>query len=150
MPATNWPHITPAEASRAMSDNGASYVDVRTAGEFELGHPQGAYNVPWLLESPGEPNPRFIEVMRANFPQDKTLIIGCQSGRRSTEAASALLEAGWQHVLEQFAGYGGRKDAFGKLIQPGWERAGLPTTTTPAPGHSYRELVETKAGGSGR
>ena len=44
-----------------------------------------------------------------------------------------------------------RKDAFGKMIQsPVGIRAGLPTTTVAKPGHSYRELVETKPGGSGR
>jgi rhodanese-related sulfurtransferase len=146
---SDWPRITPSEAARSMNETDGTYLDVRTVAEFEAGHPEGAFNVPWQLENPGEPNPRFVAVASASFDKAQTLIIGCQTGRRSTLAAAALTEAGFNHVLEQFAGYAGRKDAFGKMIQAGWERAGLPITTQAAPGHSYRELCEAKPG-SGR
>lgn len=134
----SWPQISAAEAARALRDTGAVYLDVRTLEEFELGHVLGAYHVPWLIA--GEPNAEFTSIVLGAFGREQSLIVGCQSGQRSGPACAALLSAGAAHVSEQHGGYGGKRDAFGRVVEAGWERAGLPVATHALPGHSYRDL----------
>ena len=133
--------MNPQEAAEAMAA-GAAYVDVRSVEEFELGHPAGAFNVPWQLRGASEPNPHFLHVVSAHFGRQAPLIVGCQSGVRSQRALSALTEAGFQNVAEQSDGFGGRRDTFGRKLAEGWERVGLPIATAAEPGRSYRELLE--------
>lgn len=139
--------MNPREAAEAMR-NGAAYLDVRSVEEFELGHPEGAFNVPWELRGAPLPNPEFVRVVRAHFAPEARLIVGCQSGVRSRYAAAALRDAGFDAVSEQVDGFGGRRDPFGQKLADGWERAGLPTSLRAAPGRSYRELLEGIASGS--
>ncbi len=133
--------VSPAEA-RALCDQGAAYVDVRSEPEFAEGHPTGSINVPFLHKGPGglTPNPDFLNVMAATFPKDRALVIGCKSGGRSLKAADALLRAGYANVVDQRAGFDGARDAFGALSEPGWKAAGLPTSAGDDAG-SYRELA---------
>jgi rhodanese-related sulfurtransferase len=133
--------ISPREAASAMRERGYVYIDVRSVEEFELGHPEGAYNVPWQQRGAAA-NPDFLRVVRAAFDLAQPLLVGCQTGQRSGPASTALAQAGFRDLLEQRAGYAGRRDAFGRLLEPGWQAAGLPTTTQAAPGRSYRELSE--------
>lgn len=149
--------VPPAEALRLMNDEGYVYLDVRTPEEFELGHPTQALNVPWqLTAASGErtPNPRFLEVAGRALRDKKGVVIGCQSGRRSLAAAQQLIEAGvasidpsaggTTHVVDQRAGFGGVRDGFGKLVEAGWQSAGLPVSYEPEAGKTYRELSEGK------
>ncbi|HEX4354503.1 MAG TPA: rhodanese-like domain-containing protein, partial [Polyangiales bacterium] len=99
--------ISPEEAARAMREEAAVYIDVRTVAEFELGHPAGAHNVPWTLELAGEPNREFVSIIERHFRRHQRLIVGCQSGKRSGPASAALIAAGFEHVFEQRAGYAG-------------------------------------------
>jgi rhodanese-related sulfurtransferase len=119
---------------------GHVYLDVRSPDEFALGHPQGAYNVPWLDPAqPHSPNARFLEVVCRAFDKAQPIVVGCQSGQRSVAAAEALLAAGFARVVEQRAGFGGQRDAFGGLLEPGWQRCGLPVAYQPEPkrAHDY-------------
>lgn len=117
---------------------GAIYIDVRSTGEFALGHPAGAVNVP--LQEPDEDtgvmtsNPDFIRVMTANFGPGTSLLIGCQSGNRSARAAQMLVTFGFTQVAHVKGGYGGGQD-------PGWAASGLPTETCATPGAGYRALL---------
>jgi len=119
--------IVPKEASVKLAE-GWTYVDVRTVEEFEAGHPPGAVNVPLMHAGPGGmvPNPDFLPVMRAAFPVQAKLVVGCKSGGRSLRAMQALVGAGFTQVLDQRAGWDGARDAFGQITEPGWSRAGLP------------------------
>lgn len=110
--------LAPAEAHAKMTDEGFTYVDVRTADEFAAGHPKGAVNVPLGVE--------FVAAMKERFPKDAKIIVGCGSGPRSARAAKALAEAGFTSVFEQRAGWDGIRGPFGELTEPGWKRAGLP------------------------
>jgi rhodanese-related sulfurtransferase len=139
--------LGPAAAAQAMQ-SGAVYLDVRSVEEFELGHPAGAFNVPWLLRGASEPNPQFLSVVRAAFDVGRALIVGCQAGVRSREATAALAEAGFREVAEQVDGYGGRRDPFGRRLAAGWQGEGHPTATQAQPGRSYRELLGAIASGS--
>lgn len=137
--------VSPEEASLAMRE-GYVYVDVRSPDEFALGHPTGAYNVPWL--DPSKPpeqrvaNPSFLDVMRASFKPDQRIVVGCQTGRRSLAAAEALMSDGFTGIIEQRAGFAGSKDAFGGVTEPGWQRAGLPVSFEAEKGRDYRALSE--------
>lgn len=133
--------VSPSEA-RALCDQGATYVDVRSEPEYEEGHPTGAVNVPFLHKGPAGllPNADFLAVMEASFAKDRALVLGCKSGGRSLKAADVLLRAGYTNVVDQRAGFDGVRDSFGALSEPGWKPAGLPVSTGADAG-SYRELA---------
>jgi len=137
--------ISPEEAKNLLDSGGYAYIDVRTPGEFEAGHVPGAKNVPVLEPDASgrmQPNPRFVEVVGANFPRDSKLIVGCQKGGRSLRAAQLLLEAGFNGVVDMRGGYGGETDALGRLTFPGWEPRGLPTATESGPEDRYEHLAK--------
>jgi rhodanese-related sulfurtransferase len=135
--------ITPQEALELMEDEDYLYVDVRSVPEFEGGHPEGAFNVPLLHRGPRglEPNPDFLAVMEACFEKDARLIVGCQVGGRSLKACEHLVRAGYVEVVDQLAGYGGAKDAFGGMAEPGWQAAGLPIAIRALEGRDYESLL---------
>jgi rhodanese-related sulfurtransferase len=132
-------HITVQQAHQEQG-TGAKYLDVRSIPEFEQGHPEGAYNVPLMHVDPEtrqmRPNPEFLDVVRANFPTDAQLVIGCQMGGRSAKAAEILATAGYRDVANVLGGYGGAPQ-FGHV---GWVQAGLPVAQTAADDRGYTAL----------
>ncbi len=111
-----------------MTNEGFTYVDVRTAEEFAAGHPEGAVNVPSMNAGPNgmEPNPGFLAAMESAFAKDAPLVVGCKMGGRSARAAKALVDAGYVRVVDQRAGWDGARGPFGELLEPGWSRTALP------------------------
>ena len=70
---------------KALVQQGAMIIDVRTPAEFKGGHVKGAVNIP-------------LQSLQANFskiPQNKTIITCCASGMRSGSAKSLLKAAGY-------------------------------------------------------
>jgi rhodanese-related sulfurtransferase len=134
--------ISPAEAHAKMTGEAFAYVDVRTEDEFAAGHPAGARNVPVMVDGAAglEPNPDFVAVMERAFAKDAPIIVGCKMGGRSARAASALVAAGFTHVLDQRAGWDGARGSFGELTEPGWSRAGLPTESGAPADRSYEAM----------
>jgi rhodanese-related sulfurtransferase len=132
-------HITVQQAHQEQG-SGATYLDVRSIPEFEQGHPQGAFNVPLMHADPGtgqmRPNPEFLDVVRANFPSDTKLVIGCKMGGRSAKAAEILATAGYHDVANVLGGYGGAPQ-FGHV---GWTEAGLPIETSGGADREYTAL----------
>ena len=64
----NIPQTTPAEAFETLKKHpDAVYLDVRTEGEFEAGHPAGARNVPVLTLDPATRDPLW-DLRRASLP----------------------------------------------------------------------------------
>ena len=118
-------HVTVQQAHEQQRE-GATYLDVRSVPEFEQGHPEGAFNVPLMHADPAtrqmRPNAEFLEVVRANFPADAKLVIGCQMGGRSQKAAEILADAGYRDVANVLGGYGGAP----QMGHAGWVQAGLP------------------------
>lgn len=146
-------NVTVHEAHASLSD-GYTYVDVRSIPEFAQGHPAGAVNVPLLHrdERTGQmaPNRDFIAVMQANFPPDSRLLIGCQVGGRSAQAAQILAASGFQDVANVLGGYGGARDPMtGAVRAEGWTQAELPVAVEEVPGHSY-ETMRARAAGRGQ
>ena len=68
--------------------NGAIVVDVRTEGEFASGHIKNAVNIP--LDQ--------LSQNLSKLKKDKTIIVCCASGMRSSSARSILLNNGFAEV----------------------------------------------------
>ena len=134
--------ISRLEASQRLAD-GWTYVDVRTTQEFEAGHPAGAVNVP-IAHREG-PNPDFARVMKATFPVDAKIVVGCKSGVRSMRAAQALVAEGFTSVVDQRAGWDGSRNPFGQVAEPGWLASGLPTEDGAPSGRGWLDM-QSKAG----
>ena len=136
-------NVTVQEAHQKQAE-GHTYVDVRSIPEFTQGHPSGAVNVPLLHrdERMGQmsPNQDFVAVMKAAFARDAKLLIGCQAGARSAQAAQILESAGFTDVTNVLGGFGGARDQMTGGMREGWAQAGLPIDRTAAPGASYEEL----------
>jgi|SRR5215472_7396645 len=135
--------ISPEEALALMDSEGFSYVDVRSVEEFDAGHPRGAYNIPLLHLGPygPSPNPDFLKVMDHAFPKDAKIVVGCQSGGRSLQAAALLERAGYSQLREQRAGFQGCRAPNGQ-VELGWRPKGLPTENISSPERTWAGLKE--------
>ena len=147
-------NVTVREA-RDQQSKGTVYVDVRSIPEYAHGHPAGAVNVPLIHqdERTGQmvPNRDFVMVMQRNFSADAPLLIGCQVGGRSAQAAEILASSGFTDVSNVLGGYGGARDPVtGTLRAEGWLHASLPIELEQDPGTSYRALTEKPERGSSR
>jgi rhodanese-related sulfurtransferase len=136
------PQIDSQRAAELMRE-GHAYVDVRTVEEFRAGHADGAVNIPAFFRDPlGQmvPNPDFVRVMEASFRRDASLVIGCQAGRRSQMACEFLASVGYTRLHNIAGGFGGARDLFGRLSQPGWTQLGLPVSQVNGDGVSYESI----------
>jgi rhodanese-related sulfurtransferase len=134
--------VSPQEAAALMEEQGYVYIDVRSIPEFEAGHPAGAYNIPLMHATPSgmRPNGDFISLIVSVFPRDTKLVIGCKMGRRSLRAAQILVDAGYEHVVDQRAGFHGVRDAFGQIQEAGWQSVGLEVCFEARPDKTYEAI----------
>lgn len=70
---------------KSLISDGAEIIDVRTPGEFSMGHIKGSKNIP-LDQIPSQSD----KIKKMN----KTIILCCASGMRSGQAAGILKQAG--------------------------------------------------------
>jgi rhodanese-related sulfurtransferase len=91
------------DEAQKLIDEGAQLIDVRVDHEWEAGHIEGAAHLPLaeLSERTGE------------IDKDRPVVLYCRGGNRSTMAAAALADAG----------YDAAKLSEGIV---GWDQAGLP------------------------
>jgi rhodanese-related sulfurtransferase len=119
-------------------------VDCRTRAEYQLiGHPEGAYNIPYQFWTGKWGGKKYTRAANANFgkdllarfnPETDTLIIFCRSASRSCKACSDAVKAGWPEnkVFNVLGGFEGdkvkyKKSAFhGQRKLGGWRNEGLP------------------------
>jgi rhodanese-related sulfurtransferase len=143
--ATTIKHLTVNQAHQQQS-GGAVYLDVRSIPEFEQGHPAGAFNVPLLHMDPASgqmrPNPDFLPVVRANFPPDTPMVIGCRIGGRSQQACEILASAGYHDIANVLGGFGGAP----QMGHKGWQQEGLPVSASAEASHDYGALQKKAAG----
>jgi len=120
--------VSPQEADALVKEEGHVYLDVRSIPEFDAGHPAGAYNIPLMHATPSgmRPNPDFLSVV--------------------LRAAQGLLDAGFETVVDQRAGFHGIRDPFGQLKEPGWRDAGLDVATDAEPSRAYEALLTRRDG----
>lgn len=110
--------------AEAFLDDEVPLIDVRTPDEFADGHIPGALNIPLKLDlSTRELNADFVGTVAALFAKDQPLIVSCQAGGRSKSACQLLEEEGFSELMDMEAGFGGKKDAFGRVV-PGWSQEG--------------------------
>ena len=131
--------------ARGKQREGYVYVDVRSIPEFHQGHPEGAVNVPLIHRNDhtGQmmANREFLDVMRANFASNAGLLIGCQTGGRSAQAAETLVLAGFNDVANVLGGFEGARDPMsGAVRAEGWLQAALPIETGRSEGRGYEDL----------
>ena len=138
-------HISVQQAQQQQA-KGATYLDVRSVQEFDQGHPQGAFNVPLLHFDPAtgqmRPNPDFLPVIKANFPPDTSMVVGCKMGGRSARACELLSNAGYHDVTNVLGGFGGAPE-HGHV---GWAQAGLPVETAADSSRQYDTLQKNSSG----
>ncbi len=142
-------NVDPPQARELLEgDEGYTYLDVRSIPEFENGHPAGAVNVPILHQDRGAmvPNPDFLRVVESHFDRSAKLIVGCQSGGRSTRAAEALTACGFTAIVHMDGGFGGARDPLGRVVTPGWAESGFPIEFGAAEGRSYQSLASQGGG----
>jgi rhodanese-related sulfurtransferase len=125
--------ISPHDAHELMQREDYVYVDVRSQPEYEASRPAGAVNLPLMHRGPVGlvPNPEFLRVFERALPPGTRLILGCQGGVRSARAAALLHEAGYDDLVECGPGFGGAKDAEGRIVEAGWCDSGLPCVSGP-------------------
>jgi CRP-like cAMP-binding protein len=88
-PMLDW--LDESEADKLVSAGSATWLDVRLPSEFEASHKHGAINVPLY----------FIRLKLKSLDPEKTYIVCCDTGRRSSAAAFILNERGFQtYVLK--------------------------------------------------
>ena len=69
--------------------NGAVLVDVRSQGEFASGNVKGSINIP--LDK--------LSIQLGKLKKDKTIVVFCASGIRSSQAKSILNRNGFENVI---------------------------------------------------
>lgn len=98
--------LNPTDFQAKAQEAGVILLDVRTAGEFNSGHIEGAINI--------DVEGMTFESELANLDNTKTYAIYCQSGRRSRIAIDTMTKAGFTKLFNLDQGIGS------------WQSAGLP------------------------
>ena len=100
-------HVNAAGAAKLLQENKeVTVLDVRTADEFKDGHIAKAKNIDFR-------SPDFAEKL-GKLDRDKTYLVHCGSGRRSTSSLAAFKKLGFKSVVHLDGGL------------TGWQKAGNP------------------------
>ena len=111
----------------------AVLVDVRTKIEHTfVGHPPGAVHIPWKEAPDWQLNPHFIDDVKKAAPDiGAPVLLLCRSGQRSQDAAIALEQAGYRHLVNIVDGFEGPlDDNKHRGTRGGWRFQGLPWEQT--------------------
>jgi rhodanese-related sulfurtransferase len=150
--------VTPTEAYRMLKENpnNTFLVDVRTRYEYQdIGHPPGAYNIPWKFYTTDAGKKGYKKVVNKNFGQDllarfnpetDTLLLLCRSAQRTIAASTAAVDAGFKpdKVFNVLGGFEGDKvkdknsPFSGKRMLGGWRLENLPWTYSMNPNLVYQ------------
>lgn len=132
--------LTPLEAYQMLIQDPEQtfLIDCRSMAEYELvGHPPMAYNIPYKSWTPEglKINHDFVKDVSEKFKKTDRLLIICRSGKRSRNACSQLVGAGFKNVFNVSDGFEG--DMVRDSSSPhyghrryvnGWQHDGLPYT----------------------
>ncbi|HDR7799889.1 rhodanese-like domain-containing protein [Bacillus tropicus] len=97
LPARGVKNISGKELKRMMGQNNKQFIDVRTAGEYRGNNIKGFWNIP-LNE---------LANKAQQLDKQKEVIVLCQSGMRSKQAAKVLKKLGFQHITNVSGGMNG-------------------------------------------
>ncbi|MDR4938779.1 rhodanese-like domain-containing protein [Rossellomorea marisflavi] len=88
MPVKGIRMISTEELKRELKNKNKQFIDVRTPGEYKGNHIRGFKNIP-LQQLPKQ---------IATLSKDKEVVVICQSGMRSMNAAKLLRKSGFHSV----------------------------------------------------
>ncbi|KAL0692142.1 hypothetical protein Bca4012_059322 [Brassica carinata] len=102
-------NVDVSQAKTLLESDHHQYLDVRTEEEFRRGHcfvPK-ILNVPYMLNSPQGrvKNQDFLDQVSSLLNPTDDILVGCQSGARSLNATTELLEKGFKKVRNVGGGY---------------------------------------------
>lgn len=103
----------------ASQEKGAQVIDVRSQGEFELGHIPGAVNVP--VDT--------LQSAAANWDRNATYVVYCATGSRSAEAVQIMTGLGFKnidHFAQGVQAWTGKLDTGAKTSSQSIETSGKP------------------------
>ncbi len=118
-------------------------LDVRTLNEYVfVGHAPMAYNIPskfmTVKFNPEKKdytwvdNDKFVEMVKAKFKTDDTILVMCRSGQRSAAAIKLMAAAGFTKTYNIVDSFEGDKEKAGpnagKRTVNGWKNSGSPWT----------------------
>lgn len=120
--------LPPALAWSLISSGRLVLLDVRTVEERRyVGHVPGSLHVAWATGTAMTRNPRFVREVEAKVAKATPVVLLCRSGKRSAEAAEALVKAGFQEVYNVQEGFEGNlDDNQHRGGKDGWRFHGLP------------------------
>lgn len=136
--------VTPAQAYDMLQKDPEHtfLVDIRTRYEYQdIGHPVGAYNIPFKFYTTQAGEKGYNKVANANFckdlmarfnPETDTLLFMCRSAHRSVGACNVAADCGFKKVYNLLSGFEGDKikdknsPDYGKRMLAGWRIEGLP------------------------
>lgn len=96
--ASNYKDLSVEEFKNLISQSEVVILDVRTSGEYNDGHIEGALNIDVNSES-------FLETVEKEIEKNDTLAVYCRSGRRSANACKILSKAGYKKLFNLSGGY---------------------------------------------
>ncbi|WP_237982881.1 rhodanese-like domain-containing protein [Bacillus thuringiensis] len=94
LPVKGVQNISGKELKSIAGKKGKQFIDVRTVGEYRGNHMKGFQNIP-LNE---------LASKAKQLDKNKEIIVICQSGMRSKQAAKVLKKLGFQHVTNVSGG----------------------------------------------
>jgi rhodanese-related sulfurtransferase len=112
-PPANVTHADAKEAAKLVAKSEVVVLDVRTPGEYSAGHITGATNIDFLAGD-------FSERL-AKLDREKSYLVHCASGGRSTRALPQLSKLGFKHVVHLDGGF------------KAWQAAGNPVEKRQSP-----------------
>lgn len=89
IPTKGITQITTTELKNLLQDNNKQFIDVRTPGEFSQRKIKGFKNIP-LNE---------LSEKITSLNKDKPVVVICQSGMRSSNAAKLLKKKGFKEII---------------------------------------------------
>src|ERR1700675_3687176 len=104
--------LLPAEAYELMQKApGAKLIDVRARAEWDfVGRVPGSVPIEWQTYPSSQPNPAFLDDLKAQTEKDAIVMFLCRSGARSHAAASAASQIGYARSYNILQGFEGDKD----------------------------------------
>ena len=95
--STNVTHADAKEAAKLVAKSEVVVLDVRTPGEFSAGHIAGATNIDFQS---GDFSERLAKLNR-----EKTYLVHCASGGRSTRALPQFSKLGFKRIVHLDGGF---------------------------------------------
>lgn len=108
-----------AAGAQAAIEKGAQIIDVRTAGEFQMGHIPGAVNTP--VDQ--------VQAAAQSWDRDSTYVVYCATGARSATAVETMRQMGFKNIAHLAAGiqaWQGKLDTGGQTSNQKIPTAGKP------------------------